>query len=107
MDKKYIIKQIEEADFGCEGRPEGYVPMVKVYIEDESGIEMTLEMEDAKMYERQLDEGTEVILGEDDTLYKADAYIDMSVSEENDTDIIDKQSAWLDEYIDAVEEMEE
>lgn len=24
MYQKYIIKQIDEADFGCEGRPEGY-----------------------------------------------------------------------------------
>ena len=68
MSKKYIIKQIIETDFGCEGRPDGYVPMVKVYLEDENGVETVVEMEDAKMYERQLDESVEVIIGDDGTL---------------------------------------
>ena len=68
MSKKYIIKQIVEADFGCEGRPDGYVPMVRVYLGDENGVESIVEMEDAKMYERQLDEGMEVIIGNDGTL---------------------------------------
>ena len=68
MSKRYIIKQIIEADFGCAGRPDGYVPMVKVYLEDENGVETIVEMEDAKMYERQLDEGVEVIIGDDGTL---------------------------------------
>ena len=68
MSKKYIIKQIIEADFGCEGRPDGYIQMVKVYLDDEIGVETIVEMEDAKMYERQLDEGVEVIIGYDGTL---------------------------------------
>ena len=45
MSKKYIIKQIVEADFGCEGRPDGYIPMVKVYLDDENGVETIVEME--------------------------------------------------------------
>ena len=68
MSKRYIIKQVVEADFGCEGRPDGYVPMVKVYLEYENGMETVVEMEDAKMYERQLDEGVEVIIGDDGTV---------------------------------------
>lgn len=29
----YKIKRIEEADYGCEERPDGYVPKVTVYNE--------------------------------------------------------------------------
>ena len=68
MSKKYIIKQIVEPDFGCEGQPDGYIPMVKVCLGDENGVETIVEMEDAQMYERQLDEGMEVIIGNDGTL---------------------------------------
>lgn len=107
MYQKYIIKQIDEADFGCEGRPEGYIPVVKVYLEDEFGMEMIIDMEDAKMYERQLDEGVEVIFGEDGTLYKADSYIDLLLPDESIGHMADKQSDWLDEYMDAIEKMEE
>lgn len=106
MYKKYMIKQIDEADFGCEGRPDGYVPMVKVYLEDESGVEMIIEMEDAKMYERQLDEGSEVIIGEDATLYNAELYIEPFDDLEYDN-ITDKQSEWLDNYMNEIEEMGE
>ena len=42
--------------------------MVRVYLGDENGVESIVEMEDAKMYERQLDEGMEVIIGNDGTL---------------------------------------
>ena len=35
--KIYKIKRIEEADYGCEERPEGYVPKVTVYLEDVAG----------------------------------------------------------------------
>ena len=31
----YTITRIDEADFGCEGRPEGYIPMVTVYLEED------------------------------------------------------------------------
>lgn len=65
----YTITRIEEADFGCEGRPEGYVPMVKVYLKDEQGMERVLEMEDAMMYQRKLDEGARVVIGSDKTLH--------------------------------------
>lgn len=108
MCQKYRIIRIEEADFGCEGRPDGYVPIVKVYLEDENGAEVITDMEDAMMYERQLDEGTEVIIGEDDTLYAADSYIELDIEDDEitETHTADKQSEWLDNYIDAIEEME-
>lgn len=70
--RKYKIVCIEEDDFGCEGRPEGYIPMVSVHLEDELGEQIIIRMEDAVMYERNLDVGTYVILGQDHTLYVSD-----------------------------------
>ena len=45
--KIYKIKRIEEADYGCEERPEGYVPKVTVYLEDVAGAQKIIKMEDA------------------------------------------------------------
>ena len=66
----YTITRIDEADFGCEGRPEGYIPMVTVYLEDEYGREEVIEMEDAQMYHRALDEGSRVVIGGDGASYQ-------------------------------------
>ena len=43
--------------------------MVKVYLKDEHGMERVLEMEDAMMYQRKLDEGARVVIGSDKTLH--------------------------------------
>ena len=48
-----------------------------------------------------------VRFGEDGTLYKADSYIDLLVPDESIGHMADKQSDWLDEYMDAIEKMEE
>jgi len=104
----YTITRIDEADFGCEGRPEGYIPMVTVYLEDEYGGAEVIEMEDAQMYHRALDEGSQVVIGGDGTLYSLEAarrQADiMPVEETADTD---QQNQWLEGYMDAVEELEE
>lgn len=104
----YTIMRIDEADFGCEGRPEGYIPMVTVYLEDEYGREEVIEMEDAQMYHRALDEGSRVVIGGDGTLYSLEAarrQADIIPMEEMaDTD---QQNQWLEGYMDAVEELEE
>lgn len=104
----YTITRIDEADFGCEGRPEGYIPMVTVYLEDEYGREEILEMEDAQMYHRALDEGSQVVIGGDGTLYSLEAarrQADIIPMEE--TADTDQQDRWLEGYMDAVEELEE
>lgn len=104
----YTIMRIDEADFGCEGRPEGYIPMVTVYLEDEYGGAEVIEMEDAQMYHRALDEGSQVVIGGDGTLYSLEAARRQAdiipVEETADTD---QQSQWLEGYMDAVEELEE
>ena len=35
-----IVKEIIEEDFGCEGRPDGYIPMCRVKVRDFDGNEM-------------------------------------------------------------------
>lgn len=104
----YTIMRIDEADFGCEGRPEGYIPMVTVYLEDEYGGAEVIEMEDAQMYHRALDEGSQVVIGGDGTLYSLEAARRQAdiipVEETADTN---QQNQWLEGYMDAVEELEE
>lgn len=54
------------------------------------------------MYERNLDEGDECVLGFDGELYPAGVEFD-------DKECVDssiKQSEWMDSYLEAVEEME-
>ena len=59
----YKIIRIDEDDYGCEARPDDYVPMVQVRVrsieENDFGEydEQIVLMEDSVMYERNLDEG--------------------------------------------------
>ena len=55
---RYKIIEILEPDFGCEGRPEGYVQVDDVVVEDDLGSQHILKMEDAKLYELELDVGS-------------------------------------------------
>ena len=104
----YKIIRIDEDDYGCEERPDDYVPMVQVRVrsieENDFGEydEQIVLMEDSVMYERNLDEGDECVLGFDGELYPAGVEFD-------DKECVDssiKQSEWMDSYLEAVEEME-
>ena len=55
---RYKIIEILEPDFGCEERPEGYVQVDDVVVEDDLGSQHILKMEDAKLYELELDVGS-------------------------------------------------
>ena len=55
---RYKIIEILEPDFGCDGRPEGYVQVDDVVVEDDLGSQHILKMEDAKLYELELDVGS-------------------------------------------------
>ncbi|MST88661.1 hypothetical protein FYJ79_03550 [Sharpea azabuensis] len=55
---RYKIIEILEPDFGCEGRPEVYVQVDDVVVEDDLGSQHILKMEDAKLYELKLDIGS-------------------------------------------------
>ena len=69
----YHVTRIEEPDFGCEGRPEGQEIKDKVFLKEEiTEKETILFMEDKLLYERDIDEGSKVIIGQDERLQKAE-----------------------------------
>jgi len=63
QETRYRIIRIDEEDYGCEERPDDYVPMVSVLVKtiepDDFGDfpERIIMMEDEIMYRRNLDEG--------------------------------------------------
>ena len=69
----YHVTRIEEPDFGCEGRPEGQEIKDKVYLEEEITKEETIIfMEDKLLYDRDIDEGSIVVVDQDGRLQKAE-----------------------------------
>lgn len=69
----YYVTRIEEPDFGCEGRQEGQEIKDKVFFKQETTKEeMIIYMEDKLLYDRNVDEGTKVIIDEDGRLQKAE-----------------------------------
>lgn len=58
---KYLVKQIQEADFGCEERPEDYQLQVLLRLCDEAGEESIFEIADAVLREKNIDEGDWVV----------------------------------------------
>ncbi len=68
----YYVTRIEEPDFGCKGRPEGQEIKDKVFLKQETTKEeIIIYMEDKLLYDRNVDEGTKVIIDEDGRLQKA------------------------------------
>lgn len=57
-DGKWIVKRIQEADYGCEERPEGEKQKVIVTLEDDAGDQKELLVEDDWLYEQGIDEGS-------------------------------------------------
>ena len=55
---RYKIVEILEPDFGCEGRPDGYVQVDDVVVEDSLGKRHILKMKDATLYDLKLDAGS-------------------------------------------------
>lgn len=73
MKTTYHVTRIEEPDFGCEGRPEGQEIKDKVFLEEEqTKEEKIIFMEDKLLYERDIDEGSKVMIDEDGRLQKAE-----------------------------------
>ncbi len=102
----YRIVRIDEEDFGCEGRPEGDVPMVSVTLEAASGETKLVYAEDSLMYTRKLDVGGFAVIGADGMLYAPEQ---MRMDEEMTEHAIDfdKQAAWMEQYWEALEELDE
>ena len=69
----YTVKRIDEdLDFGCEERLEDAPVMALVTLVDSSGKEVTVKAEDAKLYERNINEGDKVCLDVNNKLEKAE-----------------------------------
>lgn len=90
----WTIKRIDEADFGCEERMPGEPLMVLVSLESDDGRQEQLEVADQWLTIMQLDEGDEwpeeLVQSDDEAIEK-----------------INRQSAWMDNYLDALDEMDE
>lgn len=67
---KYTVKNIYEADFGCEERFDEGGPKVLVYLEDECGEIVKIEQYDNYLLEKKIKEGTTVVISDDGKLLK-------------------------------------
>lgn len=109
---RYKIIRIDEDDYGCEERPDDYTPMVSVLVKaiEPNAFgdfpEKIVRMEDETMYRRNLDEGDEAVIGLDGGLFPPGMLCNDLGAKESDSNA-DLQGEWLEDYLDALEEMEE
>ena len=69
----YTVKRIDEdLNFGCEERPDDVPVMAIVTLVDSSGKEVTVKAEDARLYERNINEGDTVCLNVNNKLEKVE-----------------------------------
>lgn len=68
---KYIVKRILEPDYGCEERPDGYVAIDKVLLRDENGQEIEMNIKDAELYRKDINEGDWVYFDVHNVIFKA------------------------------------
>ena len=63
----YTVKRIDEdLNFGCEERPDDASVLAIVPLVDSSGKEVTVKAEDARLYERNINEGDKVCYDKND-----------------------------------------
>lgn len=67
---KYIIKRIQESDYGCEESSDEYIAMDKVILRDESGSEINMEISDSELYEKGINEGDWVFFDLNNQIFK-------------------------------------
>lgn len=58
----YKVLDIIEPDFGCEGLPQGQVPVDEVILLDENNCKITVEQGDSYLYEMDINVGDKVTL---------------------------------------------
>ena len=63
---EYLVKWIDEPDFGCEGRPEGKPAMDKVWLEDKNQQTIVIEVEDERLYALDINENDKVWYSENE-----------------------------------------
>lgn len=71
----YRIGRIDEPDFGCEGRPDGYIQQDKVWLISATGEEKVISVPESVLVERDLDEGDYIVLN-------AEGHIIVSIHDE-------------------------
>ena len=89
----WMIKRIEEADFGCEERMPGEPLMVLVTLENDFGQTEQLEVADCWLAMQELEEGDEWP-------------VDPEQIDEKEQNVL-AQNQWMDHYLEAVEELQE
>lgn len=67
---KYIVKKILEPDNGCEERPDDYITIDRVILRDESGSEISMEISDSELYEKDINEGDWVFFDLNNQIFK-------------------------------------
>lgn len=67
---RYIVKKIQEADFGCEERPDGVGAKVLLRLRDESNQEIDMEVADADLLAEDINEGDWVYFDKDNKIFK-------------------------------------
>ncbi len=60
----YIVEDIIEPDFGCEGLPDGEEPCCEVILKDNDGKTMTMKVADAELYGKNITVGCAVVVEE-------------------------------------------
>ena len=70
MSEIFKIIRIDEPDFGCEGLPDGQALKDEVTIETQSGTQYIMHIEDALLYELELNEGDSFAVGENGDISK-------------------------------------
>ena len=74
----YIVKRIDEdLNFGCEERVEGESVMAVVTLMNPSGEEFIVKVEDAMLYECNINEGDKVYCDEENNLEKIQERTDL------------------------------
>lgn len=71
LNMGHLIMRIDEPDFGCEGRPDGVELMAKVtLLKLKTEEEIQMEIPDAELYRKEIDEGCEVAVSPDGIMIK-------------------------------------
>ena len=71
LNMGHLVMQIEDPDFGCEGRPDGEEAMAKVYLKVlKTEEEFQTEIPDAELYQKEINEGNEVAFSPDGVILK-------------------------------------
>ena len=88
----WYVSRIEEADYGCEERMPGEPVLVLVTLESDDGRECRFEVSEEWLMTQGIDEGDEW----PEDIDEAD----------QDTEKAERMAAWMDNYLDALEEMD-